>query len=107
MTSLSTTHRIYITDAATQLDRVPATIRMWDRENVLPVALRPSRDERNRRYWTAAQIEEIKQWIIDTKRYPGNGMPWYEPTPAEQEAVRMRMRGSRNLDDDAEDKLVA
>lgn len=77
--------RIYITEAAELLNRRSDTIRKWERNGELPQHLRPHRGFRNWRYFTPDQIEGIRQWIKDTDRYIGKGLPHYNPRVAEVE----------------------
>jgi DNA-binding transcriptional MerR regulator len=67
--------RLYtIGEVADELDRVPHTIRIWMYQNRLPNELLPQRDERNWRYWTEAQLDGLKQWVIDQDMRPGKGL---------------------------------
>lgn len=56
------------------LDRAPATLREWERSEVLPQDLRPSRSSRGWRTWTPEQIEGIRQWMQTAGRTPGRGI---------------------------------
>lgn len=64
--------RLQIIDVAHELDRVPHTLRTWEREGRLPEELLPHRDERGWRYWTEDQVEGLKKWIIDEQIRPGS-----------------------------------
>lgn len=66
--------RVYIVEAAAQLDRRPGTLRKWDDMGILPLKLRPRRGKRSWRYWTKDQIEDIKKWMEKTDRRPGKGL---------------------------------
>lgn len=85
--------RIYIGEAAKQLDRQIQTIRKWGREDILPEDLKPSRDERDWRYWTPEQIENIKHWMKEIDLRPGKGLP-HNQNPSE-EKVREHLRKLR------------
>ena len=87
--------RIYIREAAAALNRQMATLRKWEQLDVLPEHLRPARGDRGWRYWTPDQIEGIKQWIRDTDRRPGKGLPHYDPTEAELDRAIAAMRKPR------------
>lgn len=63
-----------IGEVAEALDRVPHTIRIWEYQGRLPQHLLPQRDERGWRWWTATQVEQLKQWIIDEQMIPGKGL---------------------------------
>lgn len=93
---MSVQERIYIGEAAERLDRRRATIRGWEREEVLPRRMRARRDERGWRYWTPEQIEMIRRWIVRTDMRPGKAFLHYQPTPeqvAEHIAKTRRTRG--------------
>lgn len=89
-------NRIYIREAAEILGRRMATLRKWEQLGVLPEHLRPHRGERGWRYWTEDQIEGIRQWIRDTNRFPGKGLPHYNPTEKQLEAAIKAMRIPRS-----------
>lgn len=85
--------RIYISDAAQQLDRRIGTIRKWQRVGWLPEDLLPARDERGWRYWTQKQIDGIKEWMQVEDLRPGKGLPHNQrPDP---EKVREHLRKLR------------
>lgn len=88
--------RIYIKEAATLLHRRMATLRKWDRQDILPVDLRPHRAYRDWRYWTPEQIEGIREWIRETDRRPGKGLPHYNPTEKALEDAIEAMRKPRS-----------
>ena len=71
----SDTYRI--SELATIINRVPHTIREWERTGRLPQSLRPERDERGWRLWTGEQVEAIKEWIIKEDLRPGKGLISY------------------------------
>lgn len=87
--------RIYINEAARILNRRVATLRKWEQIGVLPNELLPHRGQRNWRYWTPEQIEGIRQWIKQTDRRPGKGLPHYNPTEAALDAAIEAMRKPR------------
>jgi transposase len=71
---------IYIREVAEILDRRMATLRKWEQLGVLPEHLRPQRGQRGWRYWTESQVEGLKEWVQETERWPGKGLPYYNPT---------------------------
>jgi len=77
------------------VNRLPATIRGWERDGVLPKHLRSSRDSQNRRCWTRAQVRGIKEWMAKSRRFPGSGLPGYHPTQEQIDAVISRMRADQ------------
>lgn len=85
--------RIYIREAAQILNRRMDTLRKWDR-NELPKKLRAHREEDGRkwRYWTPAQIRGIFDWIKDTDRRPGKGLPHWNPSDEEIEDLIVKLR---------------
>jgi hypothetical protein len=87
--------RIYIREAAELLDRRMGTLRKWEQLGLLPAHLLPQRGERGWRYWTPEQLEGIKQWIKETDRRPGKGLPYYDPTATELEKAVESMRRPR------------
>lgn len=98
MTSAVEERRVYIREAAELLDRRIATLRHWDREDILPVDLRPERGTRGWRYWTESQVERIRDWMKDTDRRPGRNLsPNYGPDHPHNERQLKRMRGPRKL----------
>jgi hypothetical protein len=84
--------RIYIREAAEMLNRRPATLRMWEREDLLPKRLRSHRSERGWRYWLPDQIQDIGKWMIDEDMRPGRGLEHYHPTP---EKLAAHLEGQR------------
>lgn len=60
-----------ISEAAKRLDRVAHTLRLWEYQERLPDRLMPSRDSRGWRVYTEAQVDELKQWMIDEDMRPG------------------------------------
>jgi transposase len=97
MTSHPVEERVYIKEAAQLLNRRMDTLRRWDGKNELPKHLRPYREPTGRRwrYWTKDQIEGIKQWMKDTDRRPGKGLPYYDPDEAQVEKQLEAMRKPR------------
>lgn len=60
-----------ISELCEVIDRRPGTVRKWEAEKRLPKRLLPKRGERNRRYWTRAQVKGIQKWMKDTDMRPG------------------------------------
>ena len=80
------------------VDRMPSTIRGWERDGVLPAELMPKRDNwgpYGRRRWTKAQVQGIIEWMKSSRRFPGGGLPWYEPTETQVEEQVHRMRTAK------------
>lgn len=96
--------RVFIREAGELLDRRPATIRMWEREHLLPKKLRPQRSDRGWRYWTYEQIEQIGNWMREKDMRPGKGLPHYDPDP---EALHRHLEGQRRPRKHREDEAVA
>lgn len=88
--------RIYIREAAELLNRRMATLRKWEQLGVLPEDLVPHRGTRGWRYWTPEQINGIRQWIRETDRRPGKGLPHYNPTEKELDKAIEAMRTPRS-----------
>lgn len=86
--------RVYINEAADRLDRRIDTLRKWDTSGVLPDHLKPERGERNWRYWTEDQMDELKAWA--NARVPGAALPGYNPDSDRLALHRQRMRRPRN-----------
>lgn len=85
-----------IGDLAEAVNRSETTIRVWCREERLPTNLRPARiGAKGWRRWTESQVEQIKQWMIDTRMFPGGGLEHYDPTPQEQADVLDRLRAAK------------
>lgn len=84
--------RVYIRQAAAQLNRRMGTLRKWEQHKILPKNLMPKRGWRGWRYWTAEQIEGIREWIRETDRRPGKGLPNYNPTEAQLDQVLEKLR---------------
>jgi hypothetical protein len=84
--------QIYIREAAGILNRRMGTLRKWEQLGALPENLRSHRGHSNWRFWTEEQIEGIKEWIRDTDRRSGKGLPHYNPTEKELDAAIERMR---------------
>ena len=99
MTTNSSADHVYIGEAAELLDRRVGTIRKWHREGRLPEELQPQRDERDRRYWTRAQVEGLREWMIETDMRPGKGLPTNQNPDPERVKDHLRKlrrpRGSR------------
>lgn len=93
-----------ISDVCRKLNRRPNTVRGWDREGILPEHLKSKRMENGWRYWTQDQIDGLADWIRETDRRPGKGLPNYNPTEEEREkhvrTVRTRRTKSPLLEDD-------
>lgn len=87
--------RIYIREAAELLNRRMATMRKWEQLGVLPAHLRPHRGHRGWRYWTPSQIQGIREWLRETDRRPGKGLPHYNPTEEQLDAAIESMRTPR------------
>ena len=66
-----------ISEVATAIGRVPHTIRVWGYDERLPDDLKPTRNSRGWRVWTADQIEGLKAWIIENDMQPGKGLREY------------------------------
>ena len=60
-----------ISEVGKMIGRVSHTIRQWEAHDRLPAHLRSRRNERGWRYWTASQVEGIKEWIIIEDMSPG------------------------------------
>lgn len=88
------TEPIYIAQAAETLDRRIGTIRKWERENRLPPALRPKRDERGWRYWNEEQLDRIREWMVTEDLRPGKGLPHNRNRP-DEERVREHIQRLR------------
>jgi hypothetical protein len=98
MTDEQQVERIYIREAAELLGRRMATLRKWEQLGILPAHLLPHRGARQWRYWTPTQIDGIKQWLKETDRRPGKGLPYYDPTEKELEKAIEHMRKPRRKD---------
>jgi hypothetical protein len=86
---------VYIREAAEILGRRMATLRKWELLGVLPEHLRPQRGHRGWRYWTESQVEGLKEWLKETERWPGKGLPYYNPTDAKVNEAVENMRKPR------------
>ena len=91
--------KVYISEAAELLDRREHTLRIWEYRAMLPQHLRAHRDEREWRYWTEAQVEEIGRWLVEHDIRPGKGLKGYRPTPEQLAEHRQKMRGPRTRAD--------
>jgi D-alanyl-D-alanine dipeptidase len=88
--------RIYIREAAEQLNRRMATLRKWQQLGVLPQHLTPHRGNRGWRYWTPDQIEGIRGWMRENDRRPGKGLPHYNPSEIQLDRAIAAMRKPRS-----------
>ena len=95
MTDEQSAERIYIREAAELLHRRMATLRKWEQLGILPTHLLPHRGHRGWRYWTPEQIEGIRQWLRDTDRSAGKGLPHYNPTEDQLDKAIAAMRRPR------------
>ena len=73
-----------------------ATLRKWEHLGVLPENLRPQRGLRGWRYWTESQVEGLKEWLKETERWPGKGLPYYNPTDEKIDQAIAMMRKPRS-----------
>jgi hypothetical protein len=96
MSEIESVERIYIRDAAELLNRRMATLRKWEHLGVLPEHLMPHRGHRGWRYWTPSQIQGLREWLRDTDRRPGKGLPHYNPTEDQLDAAILSMRAPRH-----------
>lgn len=98
MTAHPPEERVYIRQAAILLNRRMDTLRKWELHGELPKHLRPHREPTGRkwRYWTREQIKGIREWLEETDRRPGKGLPHYDPTPEQIEQQLENMRGPRS-----------
>jgi hypothetical protein len=89
--------RVYIREAARLLDRRMDTLRRWELHNELPEALLPHREPTGRkwRYWTREQLDGIRQWLTETDRRPGKGLPYYDPDADQIQRQLQAMRKPR------------
>lgn len=95
MTTEEQVERIYIREAADLLNRRMATMRKWEQLGILPKHLLPHRGNRGWRYWTPSQIEGIREWLRETDRRPGKGLPHYNPTEQQLDMAISAMRRPR------------
>jgi DNA-binding transcriptional MerR regulator len=63
-----------ISEVAQRLDRVPHTVRQWERDKRLPKSLMPLRNENGWRMWREDQVVAMKQWMEDVDLRPGKGL---------------------------------
>lgn len=61
-----------ISALAQEINRKDKTIRKWEAEGKLPKKLLPKRTKGGHRYWTAAQVRDIKKWMKSKDMRPGN-----------------------------------
>lgn len=85
-----TSYDISIGQLSERINRRAATIRMWEHEGLLPEQLRGLRDARGWRWWSAEQVEAIREWSAG--RYPGSSLSWYHPTRDQVDGTIERMR---------------
>lgn len=90
-----TVEKVYIREAAGELNRRMGTLRKWEQAGILPLDLLPKRGARGWRYWTRPQLEALKAWVRDTDRRSGKGLPHYNPTEAELDKAIAAMRVKR------------
>lgn len=73
---------IYIDELCAIIDRMPSTVRMWEREGRLPKRLMPTRRKRNWRAWTNQQVHGkngIVAWMKKNDLRPANALARYKP----------------------------
>jgi hypothetical protein len=92
---MSETPRIYLKEMAEQIDRRMTTVRLWERNGVLPEDLQARRDERNWRYWTPAQVKRIRAWMKNEGRAPGSGLRNVKPSDAQTQKILAGLRQPR------------
>jgi hypothetical protein len=63
--------RIYMGEFSKIINRLPNTIRKWEREGKLPKKLVARRDDDGRRYWTPIQVEGVIAWMKRNDMRPG------------------------------------
>lgn len=63
-----------ISEVAQKINRVPHTIRLYEKRPDFPDSLKSQRDDRGWRWWTEDQVEGIKNWIVDNDIRPGKGL---------------------------------
>lgn len=90
--------RVYMRQLAEILDRSSHTIRGWERDGILPKALRPSRDEKNWRYWTPAQAMKIKAWMTAQNMQPGKGLSGFSPDGDQVDVMMSQLRRPRDIE---------
>ena len=73
-----------------------ATLRKWENLGILPDHLLPARGHRGWRYWTESQVEGLKEWVEETERWPGKGLPFYNPSQAKRDQAIDMMRHPRH-----------
>jgi hypothetical protein len=66
-------NRVYMQELEELLNRQRTTIRKWERDGILPVKLKPKRDEAGWRYWTLTQAIGLAKLIVARELYPGKG----------------------------------
>ena len=55
--------RIYVAELSESLDRSIHTIRLWEKNGLLPKDCLPHRDSRQWRYWLPDQVDRIREWM--------------------------------------------
>jgi hypothetical protein len=93
-TGVGTKHCVTMGELAKLVNRMPGTVRQWEREGYLPDDLRSVRSAGGWRYWTKEQAAAIIVW--SSKRYPGSTFEWYKPTKEEVDKVLKGMRMPEN-----------
>lgn len=63
--------RIYMGELSKTINRLPNTIRKWERSGRFPKRFMPQRDDDDRRYWTQSQVEGILAWMQRNDMRPG------------------------------------
>lgn len=87
--------RVYLKEMAREIDRRETTIRLWEREGVLPEELRAHRDEKGWRYWTPGQVVRIKAWMRRDGRAPGSGLRNVRPSLEQTQKMLAGLRKPR------------
>jgi hypothetical protein len=86
---------LLINDAAQALGRTPDTLRRWEKAD-LPDHLKSVRGPRNRRYWKADQIPLIREWMVETRKFPGGALPHIKLTQEEIQERALRTTKDEN-----------
>ena len=84
--------KVYIRHAAAAVGRRMSTLRKWEQLDLLPEHLMPHRGHRDWRYWTLDQVEGMREWLRETDRRPGKGLPHYNPTEQQLDKAIKAMR---------------
>jgi hypothetical protein len=93
-TGIGTEHCITMGQLSKMVNRMPGTVRQWEREGYLPAHLHSVRSHGGWRYWTKEQAAQIVAW--SAKRYPGSTFEWYNPSKEEVDRVLKGMRMPEN-----------